>query len=109
MSKLRTESIIMYLDDIIVATTDEEEHLKDLEKVLRLHRHAGIKLKAKKTFLFQKSVSYLGFRVSEEGIRMQSEYVDRIVNWPNPRRPSNSKVVSGLSIIIIVLSRTSVS
>ena len=61
VSRLRTESIIVYLDNIIVVTTDEEEHLKDLEKVLRLHRHAGIKLKAKKTFLFQKSVSYLGF------------------------------------------------
>ena len=37
VSRLRTESIIVYLDDIIVATKDEEEHLKDLEKVLRLH------------------------------------------------------------------------
>ena len=76
VSRLRTESMIVYLDDIIVATKDEEEHLKDLEKVLRLHRHPSIKLKAKKMFLFQKSVSYLGFRVLEEGIGMQSEYVD---------------------------------
>ena len=37
VSRLRTESIIVYLDDIIIATTDEEEHLKDLEKVLKLH------------------------------------------------------------------------
>ncbi len=29
VSRLRTESIIVYLDDIIVATKDEEEHLKD--------------------------------------------------------------------------------
>ena len=76
VSRLRTESIIVYLDDIIVATTDEEEHLKDLEKVLRLHWHAGIKSKAKNTFLFQKSISYLGFRVLAEGTGMQSEYVD---------------------------------
>ena len=37
VSRLRTESIIVYLDDIIIATTDKEEHLKDLEKVLKLH------------------------------------------------------------------------
>ena len=61
VSRLRTKSIIVYLEIIIVATTDNEEHLKDLEKVLRLHQHAGIKFKAKKTFLFRKSVSYLGF------------------------------------------------
>ena len=61
VSRLRTESIIVYLDDIIVVTIDEEEHLKDLEKVLRLHQHTGIKLKAKKMLLFQKSISYLGF------------------------------------------------
>ena len=85
VSQLRTESIIVYLDDIIVATKDEAEHLRDLEKVLKLHRHAGIKLNAKKTHLFQEAVSYLGFRVSEEGIGMQSEYVDRILNWPTPK------------------------
>ena len=61
VSRLRTELIIVYLDDILAATTDEEEPLKDLEKVLILHRHEGIKLKAKKTPLFQKSISYLGF------------------------------------------------
>ena len=83
--RLRTESIIVYLDNIIIAIKDEEKHLRDLEKVLKLHRHGRIKLTVKKTFLFQKSVSYLGFRVSEEGIGMQSEYMDRIVNWPTPK------------------------
>ena len=49
-----------------------------------LHRHAGIKLNAKKTHLFQSEVDYLGFKVSEQGIGMQSEYVEKILNWPTP-------------------------
>ena len=60
VSRLRTESIMVYLDNIIVATKDEEEHLRDLEKFLKLHWQARIKLTVKKTFMFQNSVSYLG-------------------------------------------------
>ena len=39
---------------------------------------------AKKTFLFQEEVDYLGFRVSANRIGMQDSYVERILNWPTP-------------------------
>ena len=38
------------------------EHLEALNKVLEAHTDAGIKLKAKKTFLFKKAVDFLGHR-----------------------------------------------
>ena len=81
---LQSESIIVYLDDIIIATCNIEEHVKDLRRVLDLHRHAGIKLTAKKTHLFQEEVNYLGFNVSATGIGMQEEYVNKILEWPTP-------------------------
>ena len=74
----------MYLDDIIIATDEVEEHLQNQHRVLDLHWHAGIKLNAKMTHQFQNEVDYLGFKVSEEGIGMQKEYVEKILNWPTP-------------------------
>ena len=84
VARLRSENILVYLDDIIITTTEEEQHLRDLRRVLDMHRHAGIKLNAKKTHLFKSEVDYLGFRVNYDGIGMKDSYVERIVNWPTP-------------------------
>ena len=32
--------------------------------------------------LFSQDAEYLGFVVSEKGIQMNHEYVDKILNWP---------------------------
>ena len=64
LSKLRSDQVIAYLDDILVFTADVMSHVDQLEKVLELHRHAGIKLRPKKTHLFQESSDYLGFAMA---------------------------------------------
>ena len=85
VSQLRKESFVVFLDNIIIMTKDEGEHLKDLWRVLELHQHVGIHLNAKKIFLFQKGISYLGFCVNKECIRVQPDYVDHILQWPTPQ------------------------
>ena len=49
------------------------------------HMECGIRLKAKKTFLFMKNFDYLGYKVSEDGIPMRPDYVDKIMKGPNPK------------------------
>ena len=73
LDKLRLgRQVLAYLDDKLVHTKLESEHLHALDKVLEAHVDAGIKLKAKKTFLFEKAVDFLGHRVSAEGITLSS-------------------------------------
>ena len=78
------EDVDAYLDDVVVSTQEEEAHLERLREVLQRHREAGIKLNPTKTVLFEKEVEFLGHRVSEKGISMVPEYVDRILQWPRP-------------------------
>ena len=85
LDKLRSPYTMSYLDDIIMFTTDLEQHVEELDKVLDMHGQAGIKLVPGKTHLFQKEVDYLGFRVGNSGIQMREDYVDKIINWPSPR------------------------
>ena len=59
---------LIYLDDVIVMGRTFEEELERLEQVFERLVWAGLKLKPKKCFLFQKRVSYLGHVVTEEGI-----------------------------------------
>ena len=74
-----------YLDDVISYNREVAAHVPQMRKVLTAHRTSGIKLKAKKTHLFQKSIQYLGHLLSEEGIGMVPEYTQRIQNWPSPK------------------------
>ena len=83
--KLRSKNILAYIDDIICCTQDLLEHLKELGDIFRMHREAGIKIRAEKTHLFRREVEYLGYDVSEEGVKMRPSYVEKITQWPTPK------------------------
>ena len=56
--------------------------MKRLESVsCRLKKH-GLKLKGRKCEFFRREIKYLGFIVSEEGIKTDQEKVKAVRNWP---------------------------
>ena len=60
---------LAYIDDIIVYGATMEEVLDNLSTVFGRLKDAGVKLKAKKCFLFQKETTYLGHVISSEGVK----------------------------------------
>ena len=68
LAGLHWETCLFYLDDIIVFATTWEEHLDRLRQVFERLRHAKLKLGAEKCTFAAKEVSYLGHRVTEEGL-----------------------------------------
>ena len=68
LGNLVNDSLLIYLDDIVVFSLDFNSHVQHLEEVFqRLHQH-GLKLQPKKCHLFQREVMYLGHVISEEGV-----------------------------------------
>jgi hypothetical protein len=63
LSEVRWESVIVYLDDVIVFSRTFEDHLKHLGVVLSKLGEAGATLKFAKCHLFRESVDYLGHRI----------------------------------------------
>ena len=57
-----------YLDDIIIFSKTEEEHLQHLEEIFEHQKKAGLKLKLQKCSFFKKHIQYLGYLISAEGI-----------------------------------------
>ena len=57
-----------YLDDIIIFSNSEEEHLLHLEEVFHQVRKAGLKMKRSKCNFFKSQIHYLGHLISEDGI-----------------------------------------
>ena len=68
LSGLHWETCFFYLDDIIVFSSTWEEHLARLRQVFERLRHADLKLGAEKCAFAAEEVSYMGHRVTEEGL-----------------------------------------
>ena len=96
MRGLQWKSIMLYLDDIIVMSSNFEEHVERLDEVLGRLGKVGLKLKPSKCSLFQSEVSYLGHVVSERGIKPDPEKVDRVHEWPTPTSVSDVRSFLGL-------------
>ena len=71
-----------YLDDIIIFSKTEEEHLQHLEEIFERLRKAGLKLKLQKCSFFKKHIQYLGHLISDEGIQPLPEKLESIAKMP---------------------------
>jgi hypothetical protein len=76
---------IAYLDDILVYSESEEEHKKHVNEILECLSRFELKLKPEKCEFHRTTVTFLGFIISTEGIRMDNEKIKAVQEWPKPR------------------------
>ncbi|MBW0482593.1 hypothetical protein O181_022308 [Austropuccinia psidii MF-1] len=77
--------VVVYLDDIIIFSKSEEEHITHVSTVLSRLRANNLFSKASKLLFHVSSVEYLGYVVSSEGLKMDQAKFQQILNWPPPR------------------------
>ena len=85
-----------YLDDIIIFSETEEEHLQHLEIIFERLRKAKLKLKLQKCNFFKRHIQYLGHLISSEGIHPLPEKLESIKNMSTPSSPKQVKQFLGL-------------
>ena len=91
-----SEFTMAYLDDIIIFSKNEHEHLKHIKIIFQKLIAAGLKLKEYKCDFFKKEIHYLGHLISSEGIHPLPEKLDTICNMPRPKTPKEIKQFLGL-------------
>lgn len=84
LGDLHLRGVVVYLDDIIIYSKTEEEHMALLEQVFKRLREAGLKLSPKKCHFMRKQIKVLGHIVSEEGIACDPEKTSAVASWPAP-------------------------
>ena len=92
-----TESLLVYLDDIILYSPDFCSHLQRLEEVFeRLWKH-GLKLRLDKCKLLQREVKFLGHVVDQQGVRPDPEKLVAVREWPSPATVRDVRAWLGLA------------
>ena len=65
--------VIVYLDDILVFSQTEEEHLKHLRYVLERLQQEKLLLNVNKCTFMKSNLVYLGFVISRDGLKMDQK------------------------------------
>ena len=77
---------VVYLDDILIYSYDEEiaTHWRAVRSVLQSLREAELYVNLKKCTFASTEVHFLGFIVTRRGIRADPARVATVVEWPTP-------------------------
>ena len=86
-----------YLDDIIIFSENELQHLEHLETVFSQLREDGLKMKRSKCDFFKSKIHYLGQLISPEGISPLPNKLDCIKHMPMPKDVKEIKQLLGLT------------
>ena len=73
-----------YMDDILIASRSEAEHLEHLRHVFQMLRDNGLVVNFAKCEFSVPETTFLGHTVSEEGIRPLKKHIDALESFPLP-------------------------
>ena len=79
------EKVAVFIDDVMIAMETEEGHDEIVEEVLRRLEENDLFVKPKKYMWKVKEVGFLGVIIGENGVRMEKEKIQGVVEWPVPK------------------------
>ena len=85
LGKLNMTYCLIYLDDVIVFSMMNEEHLCHLWVVFECFREHHLKFKLTKCKLFKSEINYLAHHVSKDGIWSSKENLKAVEEFTPPQ------------------------
>ena len=90
-------TLLFYLDDICVFVETADQMLDRIELVFSWLKEFHLKIKPKKSYFFQTSVTFLGHILSAKGVSPNPEKVTKVKDWPIPKMPKEVHSFIGLA------------
>ena len=88
--------IFIYIDDLLIASKDEEEHEIHIKIVLEKLAQYGILVNLEKCKFFQDKLEYLGHQITSTGIAPLPEKVEAIRSFPEPESQNQLRRFLGM-------------
>ena len=95
LTGLMDKFCVVYLDDILIYSDSQPEHLDHVKQVLERLQRFGLYASLKKCDFFTTEVEFLGFMVFINGVAMDQRRVAAIQEWPRPNSYHEVQVFLG--------------
>jgi hypothetical protein len=89
--------IVVFINDILVYSKNEEEHASHLHVVLQRLREHRLYAKLSKCDFWLKEIKFLGHTISQAGIAVDPDKVQEVMNWKPPMTVRQIRSFLGLA------------
>ena len=88
--------VVVRVDNVLVSGSRDDEHLANLEKVLKRLSEAGVRLRREKCAFMMEEVVYSGQKINRQGIQPIEERVRGITEAPAPKNVTEVRSYLGM-------------
>lgn len=88
---------VVYLDDILIYSSNETDHITHVKEVLQRLRDNNLYAKMSKCEFHTTKVDFLGYVITNEGVAMEQDRVEAIADWPTPKTFREVQVFLGFA------------
>jgi hypothetical protein len=89
--------VVVFIDDILVYSKNEDEHTEHLDIVLQRLRDHRLYAKLSKCEFWLKEIKFLGHTISQDGISVEPEKVQEVMDWKPPTTVRQIRSFLGLA------------
>ncbi|VVA41320.1 PREDICTED: retrotransposon, partial [Prunus dulcis] len=89
--------VIVFIDDILVYSKSRKAHMKHLELILKTLRRKKLFAKFSKCQFWLDRINFLGHVISADGVYVDPQKVETVVNWPQPTSVTEVRIFLGLA------------
>ncbi|GJS46507.1 putative reverse transcriptase domain-containing protein [Tanacetum coccineum] len=89
--------VIVFIDDILIYSQTQEEHVEHLRLVLKLLKNEKLYAKFSKCEFWLREVQFLRHVINGNGIHVDPSKIEAIKNWKAPRTPTEVCSFLGLA------------
>jgi hypothetical protein len=75
---------VVFIDDILVYSKNEDDHIKHLHTVLQRLRDHRLYAKLSKCDFWLREIKFLGHTISQDGVSVDLEKVQEVMDWKPP-------------------------